>query len=38
MKTKFHGSGIVEIIDDNIIINGVDDIFGLFWIDDCSTK
>jgi hypothetical protein len=37
MKTKFHGNGIVEIIDDNILIREVDDVVELFCIDGCST-
>ena len=37
METKFHGVGIVEIIDDNLLIKEADDVFGLFWINDCST-
>jgi hypothetical protein len=37
MKTKFYGNDIVEIIDDNIIIKGMDDVFGLFSMNKCST-
>ncbi|MDR2563295.1 MAG: DUF4180 domain-containing protein [Prevotellaceae bacterium] len=37
METKFHGRGIVEIIDDNLLIKEADDMFTLFWINDCST-
>ena len=37
METKFHGHGIVEIIDDSLLIKEADDVFGLFWINDCST-
>jgi hypothetical protein len=37
METKFHGNGIVEIVDDNVIIKGIDDVFGLLYIDGCST-
>ncbi|MHB9291248.1 hypothetical protein Holit_00321 [Hollandina sp. SP2] len=37
MKTKFYGNDIVEIIDDNIIIKGTDDVFELFFINKCST-
>ena len=38
METKFHGNNIVEIIDDNVLIKGVDDALSLFcMIDDCST-
>jgi hypothetical protein len=37
METKLHGNGIVEIIDNNILIKEVDDVLGLFCIDGCST-
>jgi hypothetical protein len=37
MKTKFHKNGIVEIIDDGILIKETDDVFGLFYMDSCST-
>jgi hypothetical protein len=37
METKFHGNSIVEIVDDNIIIKETDDVFKLFFIDNCST-
>ena len=41
MKTKFHENGIVEIIDDNVIIKDVDDVldnvFSLLSVNDCST-
>jgi hypothetical protein len=37
METKLHGDGILEIIDDNIIIKETDDVFGLFIMNDCST-
>ena len=37
MEIKFHGDGIAEIIDDNVLIKEVDDVFGLFFINDCST-
>ena len=36
METKFHGDDVVEIIDDTIIIKGIDDVFGLF-INNCSS-
>jgi hypothetical protein len=35
MKTKIHGTDIVEILDTGIIINEVDDIFSLFS-NNCS--
>jgi hypothetical protein len=37
METKFYKNGIVEFIDNNIIIKEVDDIFGLFFTKNCST-
>jgi hypothetical protein len=41
METKFHGNGIMEIIDDNVVIKDSDDvpddIFSLLYINDCST-
>ena len=41
MKTKFHKNGIIEIIDDNVIIKDVDDVldnvFSLLSVNDCST-
>jgi hypothetical protein len=36
MKTKFHGNDIVEIIDDNIIIKDIDDVFSLLFANNCS--
>jgi hypothetical protein len=36
METKLHENGIVEIIDNHVVIKDVDDVFGLFCIDDCS--
>ncbi|MDR2651529.1 MAG: DUF4180 domain-containing protein [Prevotellaceae bacterium] len=35
MKTKFHENGIVEIIDNNVIIKDADDVLDLFCIDGC---
>jgi hypothetical protein len=35
METKFYGNGIVEIIDDNVLIKEPDDVFELFFIDGC---
>ncbi|MDR2065362.1 MAG: DUF4180 domain-containing protein [Prevotellaceae bacterium] len=35
METKFYDNGIVEIIDDNVLIREIDDVFGLFFIDGC---
>jgi hypothetical protein len=37
MKTKFYRNDIVEIIDEDIIIKGTDDVFGLFSMNKCST-
>ena len=37
METKFYGKDIVEIIDDNIIIKEIDDVFGLLFIHNCSS-
>jgi hypothetical protein len=37
METKLYENGIVEIIDDNIIIKDIDDIFSIFCIKNCST-
>jgi hypothetical protein len=37
MQTKFYGNGIVEIIDDNIIIKDIDDVFGLLFTNNCSS-
>jgi hypothetical protein len=37
METKLYGDWIFEIIDDNIIIRETDDVFGLFFINNCST-
>jgi len=36
METKFYEKGIVEIIDENVIIKEADDVFGLFFINKCS--
>ena len=37
MKIKFYGNDIVEIIENDIIIKKVDDVFELFFINDCSS-
>ncbi|GHV07859.1 hypothetical protein FACS189485_18700 [Spirochaetia bacterium] len=37
METKLYEDGIVEIIDDSIIIKGIDDVFSIFSINNCST-
>jgi hypothetical protein len=37
METKFHENGIVEILDNNVIIKGADDVLDLFCIDGCTT-
>ncbi|GHV10103.1 hypothetical protein FACS189485_23090 [Spirochaetia bacterium] len=37
METKLYEDGIVEIIDDSIIIKGIDDVFSIFSITNCST-
>ncbi|MDR1585509.1 MAG: DUF4180 domain-containing protein [Prevotellaceae bacterium] len=37
METKLYGNGIVEIIDNNVIIKEADDVLSLFCIDGCST-
>jgi hypothetical protein len=36
METKFYENGIVEFIDDKIIIKEIDDVFSLFFINNCS--
>jgi hypothetical protein len=36
MEIKIHENGIMEIIDDNIIIKEVDDILDYFFINECS--
>jgi hypothetical protein len=36
MKTKLHENGIMEIIDRNVVIKTVDDVLGLFCMNDCS--
>jgi hypothetical protein len=36
METKLYKNGIVEIVDDNVIIKGADDVLDLFCIDGCS--
>jgi hypothetical protein len=37
METKFHGNGIVEILDDNNILKDIDDVFGLLFANNCSS-
>jgi hypothetical protein len=37
MQTKIHGNGIVEIMDDTVLIKDVDDVLSLFCIDGSST-
>jgi hypothetical protein len=37
METKIYGNGIVEIIDDKIILKETDDFFSLFFANNCST-
>ena len=37
METKLYENGIVEIIDDNIIIKEIDDVFSIFSMNNCST-
>jgi hypothetical protein len=37
METKFYQNGIVEVIDNNVLIKEVNDVFGLFFINDCSS-
>jgi hypothetical protein len=40
MKTKFYENGIVEITDDDFLIKDagdLDDIFGIFFANNCST-
>jgi AraC-like DNA-binding protein len=37
METKIHKNGIMEIINDNVIIKEVDDILDYFFINECST-
>ena len=37
METKFHGNDIVEIIDDSIIIKGIDDVFEVLFSNNCSS-
>jgi hypothetical protein len=36
MEKRFFGNDIVEIIDDNILLKEADDVFGLFFINNCS--
>jgi hypothetical protein len=35
METKFYKDGVVEIIDNNVIIKKADDVLDLFCIDGC---
>jgi hypothetical protein len=35
METKFHGDGIVEIRNDNVLIKAPGDVFDLFFINGC---
>jgi hypothetical protein len=37
METKFYKNGIVEIIDNKVLIKEADDVFGLFFINNCSS-
>jgi hypothetical protein len=37
MGTTFYKNGIVEIIDNKVLIKEADDVFGLFFINDCSS-
>ena len=37
METKLYENSIVEIIDDNVIIKEIDDVFSIFSINNCST-
>jgi hypothetical protein len=37
MEIKSYGNDIMEIIDNGIIIKDVDDVFGLFIMNKCST-
>jgi hypothetical protein len=37
METKLYGNDIMEIIDNNIIINSIDDIFSLCFVNNRST-
>jgi hypothetical protein len=36
METKFHGNGIIEYVDDDVLIKDPDDVFELFFTNDCS--
>jgi hypothetical protein len=37
MEKRFFGNDIVEIIDAKILVKEADDVFGLFFINNCST-
>jgi hypothetical protein len=37
MKIKNHNHGVIEIIDDNVIINEMDDVLNLLSTDDWDT-
>jgi hypothetical protein len=40
METRFYENGIIEILDDNIIIrepNDINEMFGLFHLKKCTT-
>jgi hypothetical protein len=36
METKFYENGVVEIIDDKVIIKETDDVFSIFSLNKCS--
>jgi hypothetical protein len=36
METRFYENGVVEIIDANVILKEADDVFSLFFINNCS--
>jgi hypothetical protein len=36
METIFHGCNIMEIVDDNVIIKDIDDVFSLLFAYNCS--
>jgi hypothetical protein len=37
MKIKNHSNGVMEIIDDNVIINEIDDVLSILSTNDCDT-
>jgi hypothetical protein len=37
MEKRFFGNDIVEIIDNEILVKETDDVFNIFFINNCST-